>query len=91
MSGKDTAGTWVVVLRLIPANEDELLGPFRSGEKAESVADRLNRDIESRAATHVMEAFAQEVRPASIELEDARDRMLADLEEMGYPFVSRNY
>lgn len=77
-------GQWVVVLRYISANDDELIGPYHSGEKAQAVADRLNRDISARWASHVMEAFVKFVRPGSIDLEEMRDEMLRDLEELGY-------
>lgn len=77
-------GQWIVVLRDIPANEDELIGPYHSEEAAERVAERLRRDIAARAADHWLEAVAKWVRPG-LDIEEARDEMLRDLDEMGYP------
>lgn len=77
-------GQWVVCIRDLPSNTDEFLGPFHSEEKAEAVAERLRRDIAALSASHIVEAFTVWVRPASTELEEFRDELLADLGEMGY-------
>ena len=78
-------GQWVVALRDIPGNDEELVGPFHSEDKAEAVARRLRGDIEARGAAHVMEAIVRWVR-AGLDLEEMRDEMLRDLDAMGYEF-----
>lgn len=80
----DTRGQWVVVVRDIPSNSDSYIGPFHSEERADEHAQRLRRDIEALGAGHVLEAFTEWVRPASVDFEEFRDEMLRDLEEMGY-------
>lgn len=77
------SGQWVVVLRDIPGNEDELLGPFHTEEKAEAIAGALRRDIAARDAEYIAEAFVTFVRPG-VEMVDLRDELLEQLDEMGY-------
>lgn len=79
-------GQWVVVVRDIPANEDQFVGPFTVEARANAVANRLTRDFAARGAENVMEAVVQWVRPG-VESEDLRDDLLAQLEESGYEFV----
>jgi hypothetical protein len=80
----DARGQWVVCVRDIAANDNTYVGPFHSEENADKVAVRLRRDIEAVGAGHLLEAFVEWVRPASTDLEEFRDEMLRDLEEMGY-------
>lgn len=79
-------GQWVVVVRDIPANEDQFIGPFTVEERADSLASRLNRDFAARGAAAVMEAVVRWLRPG-VEAEDLRDDLLAQLEDGGYAFV----
>ena len=80
----ETRGQWIVCVRDIPANDDSYVGPFHSEEKADEIATRLRKDIEAVGADHILEAFVVWVLPASTDLEEFRDEMLRDLEEMGY-------
>lgn len=79
----ETRGQWIVCLRDIPSGEDEYLGPYHSDEKAQAVADRLNRDIAARGAGGTVDAIVEWVRPG-IELEEIRDEMLVGLDDLGY-------
>ena len=83
-----TRGQWVVAVRDIPSNTDELVGPYHSEDKADGIARRLRRDIAAVGAEHIMEAVVYYVRPGSIEFDDVRDEMLRDLEELGYSRAS---
>lgn len=76
-------GSWVVCIRDLPSNTDEYLGYFRSEDRADALADRLRRDVEAVGASHIIDVNVCWVRPEP-EHEDARDTLLAELEEMGY-------
>jgi hypothetical protein len=83
MTSAASTGSWVVCIRDLPSNTDEYLGYFRSEDRAEAVARRLRGDVEAVGASHVIDVTVCFVRPMP-EHEDARDELLADLEEMGY-------
>lgn len=60
-------GQWIVCVRDISAGNDDYLGPYRSEDKAEAVAKRLNRNIAAVGASSVLDAIVEWVRPGLME------------------------
>ena len=76
-------GQWIVCVRDILSGNDDYLGPYRSEDKAEDVARRLNRDLVAVGASHILDAIVEWVRPG-LDVEQYRDEMLQTLDEHGY-------
>ena len=77
-------GMWIVCVRDVPAGEDQYLGPFASEEKAQAIAERLRRDFAAvGAGDTVIDAIVEWMQPGA-EFTDLRDKLLADLAEVGY-------
>jgi hypothetical protein len=57
------------------------LGVYRSAQKAESVAKRLNRDIRNAGAQQILTAVPEWVNP---DVQSYRDMMLNELAKRGY-------
>lgn len=76
-------GQWIVCVRDIQSGDDDYLGPFRSKDKADAVAKRLNRNIIAVGAPHVLDAIVEWVQPG-LDVEQYRDDMLGKLAAWGY-------
>ncbi len=79
---------YIVCVRDVSAGEDTYLGPFRSFEQASRVRRRLVGDITARQAQDVFDALIEEVQPGYT-VEDFRNKLLGDLDALGYVQPSR--